>query len=54
MLDKKKYQKPKIKEVKLTPEDAVLAQCKAPTGSANLSQPTRCKGPTCANRLQGS
>ena len=54
MLEKKKYQKPQIKEVRLTPEEAVLAQCKAPTGSAQASQPARCKTPTCANRLQGS
>ena len=31
-MKKRPYQKPEIKEVMLTPEDAVLANCKRTTG----------------------
>lgn len=32
---KRPYQKPQIKEVKLIPEEAVLAHCKSSVGSNN-------------------
>lgn len=53
MEEKKPYQKPQIKEVKMVPQEAFLANCKAQSTS-NPSQ-GRCylKG-GCGNRTIGS
>ncbi len=52
-MDKKKYQTPQIKEVKLSPEDAVLSNCKN-TGTVN-SKSGRCQEKAaCTNRIVGS
>ena len=52
-MKKKQYQKPEVKEVMLTPEDAVLANCKAATG-ANKN-PARCRSlATCLTSTMGS
>lgn len=51
-MEKKKYQTPQIKEVKLSPEDAVLTGCKTATGTAKTKT---CKGPTtCVNNVLAS
>ncbi len=52
-MDKKEYQTPQIKEVKLSPEEAVLTACKAATG--DLKAQFGCKGPdSCVNKASGS
>ena len=50
---KKLYKKPEIKKVKLTPEDAVLANCKGPTGSNKNSGRCRSAG-NCKSNAAGS
>ncbi len=52
-MKKKSYQKPSVKKVLLTPEDAVLANCKRATGSNKSSGRCRSLG-TCPNRTRGS
>ena len=52
---KRSYQKPQIKEVKLIPEDAVLANCKATVAASQNSKSGRCQTTAaCENRLLGS
>jgi hypothetical protein len=53
MKKRKKYQKPEIKVVKLTPEDAVLANCKA-DGGANMVAGRCSRIAACTNMSLGS
>lgn len=50
MNKKKQYQKPQLQEVKLVPEEAVLAACKTATGRTGGTRTcrtsTRCTGAT--------
>jgi hypothetical protein len=50
---KRSYQKPQIKEVRLIPEEAVLANCKSATGTNSKSP--RCRSiAACTNKAVGS
>lgn len=52
-MKKKVYQKPEMKEVMLTPEDAVLANCKRTAGGSK--NPARCRSlGSCPSKIQGS
>lgn len=47
------YQKPRIEEIKLAPEEAVLANCKSSAGTNK--NPGRCQSvATCKNGILGS
>lgn len=50
---KRSYEKPKICEVKLTPEEAVLAACKTKTGTVGQGIGLKCTAGACASS-QGS
>ena len=53
MNKKKNYQKPEIKKVALTPEEAVLAFCKAASGTNRSTG--KCESDAkCTNRTIGS
>lgn len=46
---RKPYQKPMIKEVNLTPQEAVLQTCKVTTASAGPNDTCRTGGGSCKN-----
>ena len=50
---KKIYRKPEVKEVRLTPEDAVLANCKSPSGTNKQAGRCRSAG-NCKSGVAGS
>ncbi len=49
---KRKYQKPKVKKVKLAPEEAVLTACKVTMDAAGGSN--KCREALCTHKVQGS
>jgi hypothetical protein len=53
MAEKKLYQKPKIKEVRMVPQEAFLSNCKAAGGGASKAGRCRSK-PGCGNKTIGS
>jgi hypothetical protein len=52
-MKKKAYQRPEVKEVMLTAEDAVLANCKATSGANKNSSRCRSLG-GCPSNKRGS
>jgi hypothetical protein len=48
---KKPYVKPEVKQVPLTPEEAVLGGCKSPSNSGPLSSNCKPGGSPCSSQI---
>lgn len=54
-MKKRQYQRPDMKEVSLTPEDAVLANCKSNGSNKNNAAPIKCRSiKACTASARGS